>query len=144
MTLPARVHDLTGRRFGRLVATRFKRRLRGRTIWLCRCDCGVDHLVRASSLIAGRTQSCGCRLVTDLMGQRFGRLVVVRLSEARSANGSVRWVCRCDCGEIATVAAGNLRTGNTRSCGCARRETSRRQLEINRRAQGASTRKEAA
>lgn len=129
--LPARVHDLTGRRFGRLVVVRFARRTRGRTIWLCRCDCGRDHLVRAGALVGGQTRSCGCIRVHDLIGERFGRLEVVALAEPRTACGHTRWICRCDCGESATVNANNLRSGNTRSCGCIRQETSRQQLEKN-------------
>lgn len=34
---------------------RFNQRL-----WLCRCDCGAPTLPRASSVLTGRTRSCGC------------------------------------------------------------------------------------
>lgn len=29
-------------------------------VWLCRCDCGEERKVIASSLTSGRTRSCGC------------------------------------------------------------------------------------
>lgn len=32
----------------------------GKTMWLCRCDCGVERQVLASRLRHGRSQSCGC------------------------------------------------------------------------------------
>ncbi len=56
----------------------------------------------------------------DLLGQRFGRLVVLR----RATNKyGVRWVCKCDCGQQETIVhAGNLVRGITTSCGCYRAE----------------------
>lgn len=52
--------DLTGQRFGRLVATSPAAPDGVRTRWLCRCDCGVRHIVRTESLTCGYTRSCGC------------------------------------------------------------------------------------
>ena len=55
--------------------------------------------------------------IRDLTGQRFGRLVVVKLSEKRIGR-SACWVCRCDCGNYKTVMSYHLVSGRTRSCGC--------------------------
>ena len=53
--------DLTGRRFGRLVALRrVESDSGGRTVWECRCDCGTIKRIRAASLTQGLTKSCGC------------------------------------------------------------------------------------
>jgi hypothetical protein len=57
----------------------------------------------------------------DLVGQRFGRLAVIADSGERRGSFVV-WECRCDCGATVRVSTGNLRSGNTRSCGCLRRE----------------------
>ena len=58
-------------------------------------------------------------LTTAVPGDRFGRLVVV------GATGKSR-TCRCDCGGEVTVArTSTLTSGNTRSCGCLRRERAR-------------------
>jgi hypothetical protein len=57
----------------------------------------------------------------DLMGQRFGRLVVSGAAPT-SASGCARWVCTCDCGNSTTVQTGNLRNGHTKSCGCEKLE----------------------
>ena len=60
----------------------------------------------------------------DLTGQPFGRLVVIR-EYGRSKDGQVTWLCKCDCGAEIVVIAGNLRKGNTKSCGCLSRDISR-------------------
>ena len=57
----------------------------------------------------------------DLTGHRFGRLVVIR-EAGRSKDGKVLWLCKCDCGGEVVVTSDNLRSGNTQSCGCLKRE----------------------
>lgn len=53
--------DLTGKRFGRLVVIERSPRSTSRLPrWICRCDCGVDHDTRASSLTSQCARSCGC------------------------------------------------------------------------------------
>ena len=57
MTKPA---DLSGRKFGRLIALRLFDRKNRRIRWECRCDCGQLSLVVASDLTGNHTKSCGC------------------------------------------------------------------------------------
>jgi hypothetical protein len=57
----------------------------------------------------------------DLIGQRFGRLVVVGYSHT-DANRNSLWHCRCDCGSTSVVYRGGLKSGRTQSCGCLHRE----------------------
>lgn len=52
--------DLTGRRFGRLVAESFHDRQNKHRRWLCRCDCGKTALVKGIHLTRGTQVSCGC------------------------------------------------------------------------------------
>lgn len=54
--------DLTGQRFGRLIALEKtdKRSSDGRVIWRCQCDCGNICEVDSHHLKSGNTQSCGC------------------------------------------------------------------------------------
>lgn len=55
--------NLTGQRFGRLVAispTNDKKRYR-RINWLCQCDCGNKIITQGSNLKEGHTVSCGCK-----------------------------------------------------------------------------------
>jgi hypothetical protein len=58
-----KVIDITGRRFGRLVALSLVRRRRGKRVsvyWRCRCDCGKTKTISGDSLRLGNTLSCGC------------------------------------------------------------------------------------
>ena len=69
-------------------------------------------------------------LCSNLIGQRFGRLVVVDRAEdeidAKSGKHKTRWVCNCDCGTIGFITRGtNLTRGATQSCGCLHREVSK-------------------
>ena len=57
-TLPRQ--DLVGKRFGRLIVVSFAGRKATNARWNVQCDCGVEKVVYAHSLIGGRTQSCGC------------------------------------------------------------------------------------
>lgn len=53
--------NLTGQRFGRLIAIKDSgKRRRNRIVWLCRCDCGNLIEVSSGHLINGHTHSCGC------------------------------------------------------------------------------------
>lgn len=58
----ARIKDLTGQRFGRLVVVRDsgERSHNGMVKWLCVCDCGKKVFVRSHCLKSGHTRSCGC------------------------------------------------------------------------------------
>ena len=53
--------DLTGHRFGRLVAIgRCGTSPAGNAIWLCQCDCGSETKVLGLDLTRNHTSSCGC------------------------------------------------------------------------------------
>lgn len=55
-----RLVDLTGRTFGRLTVVKRATTVQRRTMWLCACVCGNEHVVNAPYLINGRSASCGC------------------------------------------------------------------------------------
>lgn len=57
----------------------------------------------------------------DLTGQRFGRLTIISRANDRlnpCGKKTIRWNCLCDCGNSCTVNATELRSGQTKSCGC--------------------------
>lgn len=54
-------HDLTGQRFGKLVAIRPTEKRYGKSvIWECKCDCGTICEKNSNSLVSGVVKSCGC------------------------------------------------------------------------------------
>ena len=69
------------------------------------------------------------RSLTDLTGQRFGRLVAISPTKERDRKGSVYWQCICDCGKEAKVTENGLVHGNNRSCGCLKRENQKRVVD---------------
>ena len=60
--------------------------------------------------------------VVDLTGQVFGKLTVIELDQESS--GRRKWICKCSCGNTVSVREYNLKSGNTKSCGCTRKEKS--------------------
>ena len=70
--------------------------------------------------------------VYDLIGLRFGRLVV-RQRASKDGRGASRWQCACDCGGEATCFCVDLRRGHSTSCGCAKAEQSARNGKANNR-----------
>ena len=60
--------DLSGQRFGRLVALDYERAGK-RTYWRCMCDSGTEHRVETNNLRRGKSRSCGC-LGAELASER--------------------------------------------------------------------------
>ena len=53
--------DLSGIRFGRLVALEYAGNdVANKVLWRCGCDCGGVKVTRAENLSKGSTNSCGC------------------------------------------------------------------------------------
>lgn len=65
-----RASELIGQTFGRLtVIGRAENTRQATRCWVCRCECGREHLVRTAALRRGAVRSCGC-LQRKLMGDR--------------------------------------------------------------------------
>lgn len=95
----------------------------GHRHYLCICPiCGNTFEIEAARI--GITKTCRLcvhqRNVKDIRGERYGRLVVVRYLGRK--NKQSIWECKCDCGEIISVTSSHLRQGNTKSCGCFKKE----------------------
>ncbi len=115
-------NDLTGQRFGKLVAISRVSTGNRSVQWLCRCDCGTEKIINIYNLINGTTKSCGCKKHSpsknfkDFTGRKFGLLTAVeRLPRYKGGNTFYR--CTCECGREKIVSSGNLSSGHTQSCG---------------------------
>lgn len=64
--------------------------------------------------------------IKNQVGKKYGRLTVVRRGEdiiASSGRKYITWYCNCDCGnKNILVKANSLFSGNTKSCGCYKKE----------------------
>lgn len=119
--------DLTNKRFGRLlVLYRYKTNTSGgQAKWVCQCDCGKIKPISGASLRNGHTTSCGCLTyenaskanINNLIGKRFGKLVVIEDTKKRIRH-KVVWLCKCDCGNQVERLSDTLSSGDSLSCGC--------------------------
>ena len=121
--------DLTGLVFGKLVVlNRVDDKIYSNgskdSQWLCQCSCGSKPFcVAGGSLKSGNTRSCGCLSFTDLTGQTFGRLTVLkRVRKEKYTNAY--WECVCSCGSEhhPICSTSDLKSGKTKSCGCLQKE----------------------
>ena len=126
----ANIKDLTGQRFGRLVALERTNQRHGNCfLWRCKCDCGNEKLISTYFLTHALSRSCGClqdeSRKADIAGQRFGRLTAIEPVGKHSRG--IKWLCQCDCGQRVRVKAASLLQGVSRSCGCLHRDTAAQQ-----------------
>ena len=146
-----KIIDLTNQRFGALVVLKQSGRDNsGKIMWLCKCDCGNKKTIRGNDLRSGKIQSCGClrkqklqegyqkyilekqnnpSFRKDLTNQKFGRLTVLEydlettIQKRKTTTNKISWwKCKCDCGNSISVAASELTSGHTKSCGCLQKE----------------------
>jgi hypothetical protein len=67
----------------------------------------------------------------NIVGQRFGTLVVVGLLPREHTKQRVRYRCLCDCGKEWDTAGHHLLGGKTKSCGCGRNIKARNESSFN-------------
>lgn len=57
----------------------------------------------------------------ELTGQKFGRLTVIKFSHINKSKNTC-WLCKCRCGKETIVRGYSLKYGDTKSCGCLKKE----------------------
>ena len=55
--------DLTGKRFGSLVALNKEQSQNGHTYWKFKCDCGKEKVIQTVHVTKGLTKTCGCGIM---------------------------------------------------------------------------------
>ena len=95
-----------------------------KNVWKCECLlCNSICYKKIQPIKNGDITSCGCitrKLLSeshciDETGNIYGDLTVLEYVEI---NNKMKWKCKCSCGNITYVKGSDLRTGNTKSCGC--------------------------
>lgn len=114
----------------------------GKLRWKCQCDCGNISYTLPYLLTSGGAKSCGCGIgdnfrgkscAKDLVGQKFGRLVVLKRAEStqlKEKSMAAQWECRCDCGKTVIRKTVELLKGYSKSCGCLREEIGNHPFEF--------------
>lgn len=134
--------DLTGQQFGRLIVLNKTEKRSGHNIvWHCKCSCGNEVDVNSQSLRQGKTKSCGClkKEKASEIGKKYKNNLIsiefidlsknkyYRLQPIKYYKDIKKWKCVCDCGNITYVRPTDLESGNTKSCGCLRKEITAQQ-----------------
>lgn len=122
--------SLIDRRFGKLVViscieeSNAANKYKGK--WLCKCDCGTEKIIKGPALTTTTepTRSCGClrKSTKNLIGKRYGKLLVIKciLTYDQDKNSRGVFLCQCDCGRTVEAKGKMLgwKEGGRRSCGC--------------------------
>jgi hypothetical protein len=116
--------DLTGQRFGKLIAIEKSNNKGKKIVWKCLCDCGEFHYVTTSNLRSGHIKHCSnCEKERfnrrkDYTGKKYNKLTIIEM--LWNYNGQRRTYCRalCDCGKEIITNVEKVTSGHTKSCGC--------------------------
>lgn len=128
--LSFKAKDLTGKKQGHLIFLKPAQKKNNRIFWWTLCDrCNKIELTRTDSK-KEQCQECA-HIITgqknigngmlDLTNQRFEKLIALYPLDKR-INKKIYWHCKCDCGNEIDVLAASLTSGNTKSCGCLKKE----------------------
>ena len=113
--------DLTGLQIGKWLVLGLSHGLGRQRYWHCVCLCGKRKEVLGCSLRDGRSRGCLMCIKSLTKHRWYGDLFTLRITGVNK-HGQAVWLCVCKCGKEHCVAAQDLRTGNTRSCGCFKRK----------------------
>lgn len=131
IVLPSRAKNLTGKRQGSLTFLKPAEKRNNRIYWWVKCDCGNIDKIRSDALKdccakcskkkLSERQKQNRNCIKDLTGQKFHRLTVLYPTKDQVGKG-MYWHCKCECGAEIDVISSSLMSGNTKSCGCLKRE----------------------
>ncbi|MBQ4523563.1 MAG: hypothetical protein IJA10_11530 [Lachnospiraceae bacterium] len=69
-------------------------------------------------------------MLKDEIGNKYGKLTVIRRCKEKENGNGAKWLCNCDCGNSNVVVnGGNLRGGTVTSCGCSKKEYTEKYLK---------------
>lgn len=116
--------DITNMCFGTLIAIApTEKRISGKVVWHCICNCQQvtcikNVFARGDKLRSSEITSCRQYQVQDIIGQTFGRWLVLAKTDRKNTNGNYYYHCQCICGVTKDVVRTFLQNGESTSCGC--------------------------
>lgn len=132
MGVPHNFTDLTGKNFGKLTVISREENYVSKSgkkysMWLCQCECGNTKIGRGNKLTSGKLTDCGCqkenrlkekyKRLYDITGHKINMLTVLEKVGSNEKQKAL-YKCKCDCGNIKIITAGDLKSGRVVSCGC--------------------------
>jgi hypothetical protein len=66
----------------------------------------------------------------DIIGKKFGMLTILERTDKKDKQNRPIVICKCDCGAICERSYRNMKSGETKSCGCLRRELARKSAKL--------------
>jgi hypothetical protein len=140
--------DFTGQKFGRLTVIGTEIDEKGKSLQVCRCECGTVVKIHSYRIKNGSTVSCGChsrekakeRMTKEGAeiarkyqlskpmpvhpGDVFGLLTVIKetdlIPDGEGQRNRRAVLCKCECGKEVPVRVKDLMEGRSVSCGCYR------------------------
>lgn len=58
----------------------------------------------------------------NIIGNKYGRLTVIKMLDEKGNRGQLKYLCKCDCGKSHIVTGESLRSGKSKSCGCLKKD----------------------
>lgn len=118
--------NMCGEKYGEWTVLNEYRSVKHRTEWLCECSCGrTKKYIWRQNLINGKSLRCRIcanellkgkeRLINDLTGNTYNDLYVIKRCE-NSKNNSVRYLCRCSCGNLQKIEYSDLIRSKVKRC----------------------------
>lgn len=121
-----------GQRIGKLVVSeetdkRYRKKTCCEKLWLCRCDCGGERLVRTGQITRGTVTSCGCKGTgpdrdDSIVGKTIG---IYKVGDFIRSDRYRRQFYKCEClncGAVVEVDRKSIK--NNQSCSECRWESS--------------------
>ena len=127
----SKIKNEIGNQYGRLTVFEFSHIGKYGACWKCLCECKKEIVISGVDLRRCHTKSCGCyqkERVSEIrfkkeIGNQYGRWKVLIFSHFDDY-GVAHWLCQCNCKyRTKKIISGiSLRSGNSISCGCYRKE----------------------
>lgn len=99
--------------------------LQNRSMARVRCECGNETVRPLKDIKNKDFINCVCSFKRDSIpikpGDKFGRLTVLSLKRENGWDRT-KAECQCECGSTLILDFNKLRSGNTKSCGCYRKD----------------------
>lgn len=93
----------------------------GNGTWRAKCQkCGLERTYKTANIKPERENGgqCPCSKSGIEIGDKFARLTVLSRDLTKETGDGIFWNCVCDCGCLTSVRTKDLKSGNTKSCGC--------------------------